>query len=469
MKNILFTLLILTFMLPLTGAKKMDVIHSVWMISHPVFEDVSCINPETGELNEPRAEYFAQIAENCGATGMRFLPGLLIDYKVFPEAKLKGYNYLPWEWTAEGFDLSKQNPIYFENLKKLAAILKKHDLMLVFSLYDRCHWDNGRSKISGVSGEMGLIPHSPWFFNINNIKSMYKRTRFHDAYENSVLEVLKASGCKFMIEFVNEPRVDAKTYISFTLPIIEKCRNAGIKQNQLIGGLEWFVNGERNIQYDTWRMKTDFTDSFEGGKVNENVGYAVVHNFTESNRTSTHLIDALKHSRRFFMSTDGLVITKEALETNLTAYFALFRNSDKRVKYWCFEWLYQGNDTEMYGTIGICKAIYQAFGYYPGKTPLIDPTLRDPGNPPQKAEPDQPTPINPGPDEPIKPAPPVTAPPGPNPAPNPSNSKTFYIIIAAAIAAAAVFCFIKFPVIIVLLLAVLLLAAAYIAYKKKRR
>ena len=112
MKKIFFTLLIIIFMLPLSGEKKMDIIHSVWMISHPVFEDVSCINPETGELNEPRAEYFVQIAENCGATGMRFLPGLLIDYKIFPGAKLKGYNYLPWEWTGEGFDLSRQNPIY---------------------------------------------------------------------------------------------------------------------------------------------------------------------------------------------------------------------------------------------------------------------------------------------------------------------------------------------------------------------
>jgi hypothetical protein len=457
MKKILLILLILTFMFPLSGEKKMDIIHSVWLISHPVFEDVSCINPETGELNEPRAEYFVQIAENCGATGMRFLPGLLIDYKIFPGAKLKGYNYLPWEWTGEGFDLSRQNPIYFENLKRLAAILKKHGLMLVFSLYDRCHWDNGRSKIPGVSGEMGLIPHSPWLFNINNIKSMYQRTRFHDAYENSVLEVLMASGCKFKIEFVNEPRVDSKTYISFTLPIMEKCKKAGIKQNQLIGGLEWFINGERNGQYDTWRMKTNFTDSFEGGKADEQVGCAVVHCFTSHNLTIHHLYEAQNHTRRFFMSTDGIIITRQALKENLSKYFAL-ANNKKRVLTWCFEWLYQGNGTELYGSMGISEAINRHFGFYPGKTPLIDPNLKDPGNPPQKTEPDQLTPPNPGPPEPINPAP---------PAPDPSNSNAWYIVLGAAIAAAAVFCFIKFPVITVLVLAVLLLAAAYTGYKKK--
>jgi len=465
MKKILITLLILTFMLPLSGAKKMDVIHSVWMISHPVFADVSCINPETGELNEPRAEYFAQIAENCGATGMRFLPGLLIDYKIFPEAKLKGYNYLPWEWTGQGFDLSKQNPIYFENLKKLAEILKKHDLMLVFSMYDRCHWDNGRSKISGVSGEMGLIPHSPWFFNINNIKSMYKRTRFHDAYENSVLEALIASGCKFKIEFVNEPRVDSKTYIEFTNPIYEKCKKLGIKQDQLLGGQEWFINGERYGQYDMWRLKTDFTDSFEGGKTGEQVGYAVVHSFTSHNLTSHHLYEAQNHTRRFFMSTDGVIITRAALKENLLKYFAL-ANNKKRVLTWCFEWLYQGNGTELYGSMGISEAINRHFGFYPGKTPLIDPNLKDPGNTPQKPEPDQPTPPDPDKPEPINPDPPAPDPPNPSPTPDPSNSKAIYIIIAAAIAAAVVFCFIKFPLITSLVLAVLLLAAAYIWYKK---
>jgi hypothetical protein len=212
---------------------------------------------------------------------------------------------------------------------------------------------------------------------------MYKRTRFHDAYENSVLEVLTASGCKFMIEFVNEPRVDSKTYISFTGPIIQKCKQKGLKQNQLIGGLEWASNGILNDQYPMWRLKTDFTDSFEGGKADEQVGYAVVHAFARHNLICLHLIDAQKHTRRFFMSYDGLIITLEEVKKNLLEFFAL-SNNKKRVLTWCFEWLYQGNGTELYGSMGISEAIHRHFGFYPGKAPFIDPNLKDPGNPPPK-------------------------------------------------------------------------------------
>jgi len=166
------------------------------------------------------------------------------------------------------------------------------------------------------------------------------------------------------------------------------------------------------------------------------------------------------------MSTDGVIITREALKENLSKYFAL-SNNKKRVLTWCFEWLYQGNGTEFYGSMGISEAINRHFGFYPGKTPYIDPNLNDPGNPPQKTEPDQPIPPNPDPNppEPINPAPPAT--PNPGPTPDPSNSKAIYIIIAAAIAAAVVFIFIKSPMITALVLAVLLFAAAYIGYKKK--
>lgn len=387
MKKLMFILLSLVLMLPLSGAKKMDVIHSVWMISHPVFEDISCIAPNTGKLNEPRVEYFAQIAQNCGATGMRILPGLLIDYKLFPGAKVEEYNYLPWQWNGERFDLSRQNSIYFENLEKLAKILKKHGLMLVFSMYDRCHWDNGRDLPANLNGEKGVIPHSPFFCNVNNVSGMYTRTPYHDQYEDYVLKILLQSGCQFKIEFCNEPRVDPKTYISFTKPILEKCYKAGIKQNQLLGGIEWFLNGVVNEKYASWRHPLNFTDSFEGGKKDEEVGYAVVHGFTQYNLISEHVFKAQDHSRRFFMSTDGLTITRKDIEKNLLKYFVLpINKTGIRIKNWCFEWLYQGKGTELYGTMGISEAIYKTFGYYPGGVPFIDENLNDPGIHPPKPE-----------------------------------------------------------------------------------
>ena len=340
---------------------KMKIFHSVWMISHPCFRDISCINPETGKLNVERVKYFARIAaNNCGATGMRILPALLIDPILYPGQKFAGYNYLPWELVNGKFDLARLNNIYFDNLAKLLEILASFNLTLAFSMYDRCHWDSPRR-----------IPHSPWILNVNGINSMYFGGEYNEKYEDAVMSILRSKDV--MIELVNEPDNENNVLIPFSQRLYQKLLKNGIKRNQVISGIRFFLDGNLNPNYPTWRKKVDFMDSH-----GLDAGFAVVHRFPKFS-TQQHLVDAQKHTRRLFISTDGQIISHEELRKILLDYFKNRESRRNRAINWCFEGLYQGNETDRLVTRGITLAIKEYFGYFPGREPgEID--IEDPGN-----------------------------------------------------------------------------------------
>lgn len=378
----------------------MEIVQANWIFAHPLWSN-SCIGAD-GRLNKKRAEYYVKVARMCGATMFRVLAGLLIDTRIFKNwtiNDMRSYNYLPWEFDTRvwKFDLSKRNKIYLENLAAFCEILKSHDMGIVMSLYDRCHWNQWK-KLKGGEWIEGRVPHSPFHLNVNGVDDMFVRTVWHDEYERDVIETLIASGCRFWIEPCNEPRVDAQTYINFTRPIISKCKLAGIKQNQLLSGIEWFFNGKKNAEYTPWRHAIDFTDSFEGGRKDIEVGYTVIHGFPEDFLTNEDLANKAKHSQRVFVSTDGQIISADALEKELILYRKYERQG--RLKRWGFEALYQGIGADLYVLAGISRAL--------GLTTNIDYSLVDPGNDPDD--------IQPGPGPGPKPGP-TPGPPPPPPLP----------------------------------------------------
>lgn len=388
--------------------EKPKICHSKWGISHPgCFPDLSWINLD-GTLNEPRVNYDSDVAKACGATMMRLLP-CLVDDPALPRLpsvpENVRYNYTPWTYleTMNQWDLSSLESQYFANLKRICEILNGKGLSLIFSIYDRCHWDHG-----------GRIPHSPWLWNVNGITTFWntRNTKFNDEYEGRVLTALKGKDVYY--ELVNEPRQNnLNILVAFTGRLYTKllAPRWGIPKNRIISGVEYFLDGKVSEIYEAWRKRLNFNDSRKEkeGIPDSEVGYRPIHNFLD---VCEHrdVLDTQVHGGKEMISTDGNKITEAEIYKATTKFFSRKRPDQNESPRFIWEFLDQGVDretgkrTEKYGSRGFARAFHDYFypnepEWYSMKIDLVDPSnperppdikppIKPPVIPPNKPKPD---------------------------------------------------------------------------------
>jgi hypothetical protein len=321
---------------------------STWFISHPLcFPEMSCINAD-GTISEERLQYFCDIAKINGATGMRVLPFLQVDKKMKPDMGDGLYLYQPWYYDIESglFDLDKVNGLFYRNLSTAARLINGNGLELMYSMYDMCHMGTSRIK-------------SPFLHNRNGV-TLFGRSKYHNYYEDKVISTFKDGNNVVSFCLFNEPRGDVSKILNITKPLCDKLLNNGYRHNQVVSGMEWMRNYPAGFfcsgDYVLWRKKMNFFDENSGGISGITGGYAEVHGSLSGVLKNSDMMDAQRHRRKFFLSSDGG--GKNISYNEIVRMFSDFlshrgvMNND-----WCYEYVYYGYGTILVGAAAIHDAL----------------------------------------------------------------------------------------------------------------
>ena len=119
----------------------LKICRSMWAIADPDYwknyrdGGVCCIRKD-GTLDEEAYISFLDKAALYGADMTRVLPWMVNeDWTTINPI------YMPWEFDAEKmkYDLEKFNPVYFDNLSKMAFLSSGRGIVLYFCFFDSCH------------------------------------------------------------------------------------------------------------------------------------------------------------------------------------------------------------------------------------------------------------------------------------------------------------------------------------------
>lgn len=172
---------------------------------------------EDGRLIDHKWAGMCRRMANNGATGLREMPFWLEKYE--------DHIFAPFFFEDGTFNLARFNPLYFENLRRMAEIANRFNLKFYLSLYEHC---NTRKKNN-------LRPFVPWTNSRQNLKNAWYGSDadgYRRNWERKVFETL--DGLKVGYELCNEPEGDFTRFLLITyLHAVE----AGIKDKDIIPGI----------------------------------------------------------------------------------------------------------------------------------------------------------------------------------------------------------------------------------------
>lgn len=296
----------------------------------------SCVQTN-GSLEENKYYNFMRIFSGDGANATREIPFLIDD-----RGNIRQNNYLPFIFNDKQgkYDLDQFNPVYFSNLRTLAATANRFGMRFYFAVFDRCH---------------GLMPHSPWRLNLQGIDGWYNPNAlpYLTLWIIQVLSALKDTD--FGIELENEPRDPGFT---FSGPETMKILKAnGVSDDVILTGLDFMPVD--NPYYQSLKKELR-----KYGFYNKSRQFSVVHKVTEQFLEEHRHIQ--NHTRRFWISDDGCKpkLGQAWWEANLTRFFSYrrpFLNQAFRKRF-AFEHLYRFPNDDIRGVKGISKAYYNVTG-----------------------------------------------------------------------------------------------------------
>lgn len=300
------------------------------------WSEFSCIQDD-GHLEEERFAYFMRTFANDGASATREIPFLVDD-----RGHIRQVNYMPFHFDEKKckYDLNRFNPVYFNNLRRMATIANRFGMRFYFSIFDRCH---------------GLMPHSPWRLNLQDIDGWYDK-KARPYLKTWVLQIIATLRDNvYGIELENEPR-DPGFAIS-GVETMKILKHHGVNDHHILTGIEFMPPD--NHYYRSFKKELR-----KAGLYQKKRQFSVVHNVTE------HLLEEYKHvqkhTRRYWFSDDGRKPKHNAewWERHLTKFFSYrrpLRNQAFKKKF-AFEHLYRFKDDDIHGVLGIARAYYNATG-----------------------------------------------------------------------------------------------------------
>jgi hypothetical protein len=445
MKKIVLILLILTFILPVTGKDKCNIFASPlgaytlpW--SDQNGEYIVYFNKD-GSLNEERVNDIAHHISWQGGNSVREFPFWINSEDAW--RKLRPFTINPVPPDFEYFYIYVSDS-YEWNWSKIARIYNQYGVKLWFSLFDHCSLRNNK--------------YNPWTIAYGK-KAFYSEKAEEARYKfiDAMIRAFKGKNVGF--EICNEPRLPFCTpeFLAYTFAYLIK---KGVQPENIIIGIQYDMK-ERFPKYSKLCRDSRKLVVKELGKKWEqwlkSRSISPCHNMTLSNlKIMLGENPPAGGTRNLLLSMDGWraprpskAQVKEVFSYALKAKSKAARNGKIN-----FEVVYgKQRGDPLDSILGISEIYKDFFGNWPDnyhKYELV----------PITTEPQEPEPVEPI----VKPVP-VKIPPVSND--ESKNNKTWIYVILAGVAAAAVFLFVKHTTITVLALAVLLLLTSYIGYKKK--
>lgn len=328
---------------------------------------------EDGRLMEDRWSEMCRRTADNGAAGIREMPFWLVRHE--------DHVFAPYCFGNGTYDLDRFNPLYFQNLRRVAEIANRFSLKFYLSIYEHCN-------IRPRNGKREFVPWTNCKQRLSDAWYGEDAAPYRDAWERKVLSVL--DGLNAGYELCNEPDGDFERFLMLTYKHLSAL---GVKDNDILTGVEFSLDDNKNRRYRQFKKLLKDTYGVDWYHKQKHIWFTVIHNMSPADWKELELQEG--HTRRFWLSVDGLHPKpgkewwKRYVETFLTnAPKAPFKNK------YAFETMHKRDEDDFDDVLGIVEAVHNVTGEYP-------PNYRrfpEPSHPVIKPPPIDPSPVYPQPE-----------------------------------------------------------------------
>lgn len=343
------------------------------------WKQFSCIK-EDGTLDRRKYAEYMQLFANQGANSTREIPFLVTDknYGAGPRQR----NFLPAVWRDNKYDWDQPNPIYYDNLKEMIKSANRHNMSFQISIFDRCH--------------SFKMPNSPWRLNHQGIHGYYDWNRYAREYVAKIIDTVKQAEleletenipCRVLFELENEP-LDP-VFTTSAVGTLQMLLAAGYSKDRIEDGVNYYpgnnkieyltTNGKaeliRSHQFETLKKAKKKAGLYPGKDLRDKRRYfTTIHNFDDTPGLLDDLKVAIRHSRRFSISNDGVDGKHSSARWKelLVPLLSHSRRRSPNLKRWKFEHIYRGDlqgNSRMNDAIDGVEGISQAYIEVTGMEP----------------------------------------------------------------------------------------------------
>lgn len=311
-------------------------------IAEPRFH-ISVIR-EDGKIDEGQWREMCRRAANNGATGLREMPFWL--------EKTSDHIFAPFLFVQGTYDLVRLNPLYFDNLRRLAEIANRFNLKFYFSLYEQ-------SNIRPRNGKREFVP---WTQNRQGLANAWygnDAAQFRINWEQNIFKTF--AGLNVGFELCNEPEGD---FVPFLLSTLQHTLKAGIPEKDILTGVPFCLDESQNRDYRQFKNKLKATYGDDWYNQQKRTWFTVIHQLSVQDWQELEL--QIGHTRRFWLSVDGLHPKpgKEWWKKHLSAFLQVVGRIPFKNRY-AFETMHKNDEDDFDDVLGIAQAVQEVAGEVP--------------------------------------------------------------------------------------------------------